>query len=173
LWRCAGVLDARELEQVVSFLGQSATAKVFETAGINMDTIMMAIKLADLDGDNNVSYGEFIQAMHTLHDATQKQDMWLLQLKMRDQAKTMEAQAHEISELKGNIQEMSAVLQRQTVLLEALVGGKKRANGMSSPLLSPLHSDPSSGWHTALEDPHPRRELPPIQAQGPAGPSGL
>ena len=66
---------------MVSFLGQSATAKVFETAGINMDTIMMAIKLADLDGDNNVSYGEFIQAMHTLHDATQKQDMWLLQLK--------------------------------------------------------------------------------------------
>lgn len=76
---------------------------MFERVGLDSDGIATAVKLADIDGDGNVSRAEFVTALRTLHDGTQKQDIWEVILMLRRVHTAMDEHNSRLAALEGRL----------------------------------------------------------------------
>jgi len=120
-----GELDNEEVAKLTKFLEHDDSRRLFETAGLDMDNIQMAITLADVDENKNVSYQEFLDALRSLNEATQKRDIWVLQRHMRHVREVTDGYGSRLASLEKKLertqkeQEVNAV--SQGALLEGIM----------------------------------------------------
>merc|ERR1711871_1734806 len=125
-------LDAEELLQVVRFLKDSDTEELFRNAGLDTEQIILAIKLADhdeetLDGGSHITYDDFVIALESLNDQTQKQDIWMVQLKCKELKRQLlllnRATKSRNEEVDQRLTALEHTNARQTAMLEAICTG--------------------------------------------------
>jgi len=105
---------------VLEFLADTGVGEMMDHMGINAQNVSLAVRLADIDGDNSVSMKEFIQAMHTLHDGSQKRDVWELNLTARAQGNKIDELTQDVKRLAETVSAMDAKLSETLTLMREL-----------------------------------------------------
>jgi len=91
--------------------------EVFAQVGLNMEHVMMAIQLADDDSNGTISHTEFLNALHTLHDNTQKYDVWLVKLKVGEVGRSVASVDDRLRQVESNVARVQDDVTSQKAIL--------------------------------------------------------